>query len=71
MAIKNWEETLRNYEARLTNLTERGVQTGVLQERKRIADIINDEYVEAFPIDPTYAKKLFALLDKILETPNA
>lgn len=61
----NMYEKLQDLELRVTNLSNRSVRLGELQERKRIADLMYEEYQEAFTADPVYAEKLYALIGRV------
>jgi hypothetical protein len=60
-------EKLQEYELRINKLSERAVEVGKLEERKRLADKLYNEYQEVFKTDRAFADKLYLLIDRVLE----
>lgn len=60
-------DQLQNMELRINGLTDRAIKIGALQERKRAADIVLDEYAVWFPVNTDIAKLLHDLAEKIMK----
>ena len=63
---QNITAKLQEYELRINRLSELALETGKLQERKRIADLLYNKYQEAFTSDPEFAAKLYPLIDEVI-----